>query len=31
VFEDVLIERGAAITRVELDEGGRCPTGATSI
>ena len=25
VFEDVLIERGAAITRVELDEGGRLP------
>ena len=25
VFEDVLIERGAAITRVELDEGGQLP------
>jgi GMP synthase-like glutamine amidotransferase len=25
VFEDVLIERGVAITRVELDEGGRLP------
>src|SRR3954462_14453368 len=25
VFEDVLTERGAAITRVELDEGGQLP------
>jgi hypothetical protein len=30
-YEDVLRERGSELVRVELDQGGRCPTGVASL